>query len=280
MNWILFSLISGFFFTSSDLITRHILKGDKDSWAFSFWFSFFGALTSLPFFLINPVVPKNGIIILVLVLSCILIVLQNLLVFKSTNLLSPSIQGAVLKFRLVFVLIFGIMFLSEALNAPKLLGTTFTILSGLVLLNSIQGKAYRKGLILAFSSTLFYAAIITFYSILLDVINSVSLTFYIFLIPTILNLLLMPNSINRVKTIIQSSPKSIITSTILAGFANLALNQALSLGEQSKVIIITEVFLIVTLAAEHLLLKEKGNLVKKLIAVLLAIFGAIFIRLS
>ncbi|MCX6816821.1 MAG: hypothetical protein NTZ93_03080 [Candidatus Beckwithbacteria bacterium] len=46
--WLIWALISGLFYTGDNLITRYILKGNKDAWAFSFYFSFIGALVSLP----------------------------------------------------------------------------------------------------------------------------------------------------------------------------------------------------------------------------------------
>lgn len=279
MHWITFSLIAGFFFTTSDLITRYILKGKRDAWAYSFWFSFFGSITSLPFFLANPKLPGINSL-LILIVSGVLIVIQNLLRFKSTNILSPSISGAILKFRLIFVLVFGLIFLSETFNMYKLVGTTLTIVSGSLLLNAFKGKVYKKGIALAFFSTIFYATVITLYSIVLKSINAVTLTFFIFLIPAVLNLALMPNSSTRIRILIKKSPKPIILATVLAAFANLALNQALAYGEQSRVIILTEVFLIGMVGAEHIILKEQGNLKKKIIAVTLAVAGAIFIQLS
>lgn len=278
--WLAYSLASGFFYTTSNLLTRYLLKGDKDSWAFSFWFSLIGTLVSLPFMLLDPKYSNKIEVWIVLILVGVLIVIQNLLVFKSTNTLSPSIQGAILKFRLVWVLLFGIIFLSEATNNYKFLGTLLTLLAGLIIIRKIRGKAEMLGVAEAFVSTVFYAIVITINSRLLKDFSPATLTFFIFLFPAIINILVMPKGKSRVTKIFQWQPSIILFSTTLSALANLALHYALALEEQSKVIIITEVFLIITLATEHLVLKEKGNLFTKLIAILLALSGAILIKLA
>lgn len=61
--------------------------------------------------------------------------------------------------------------------------------------------------------------------------------------------------------------------------ANLTLNQALSLHDATSVIIISEVFLVLILAGEHLVLKEKEQLWVKLGSIVLTVAGAALILL-
>ncbi|MCR4329348.1 MAG: DMT family transporter [Candidatus Roizmanbacteria bacterium] len=133
---------------------------------------------------------------------------------------------------------------------------------------------------MVFSSTIFYAIVIILYKYLFQTFNSQSLTFFIFLFPMLINLLVMPNSINRIVTLAKTDGKFVFIACALGGFANLAMNYALSIGEVSRVLVIIESFLIVTLVGEHLVLKEKKNLAIKLVAVILAIMGAVLIRIG
>jgi len=58
------------------------------------------------------------------------------------------------------------------------------------------------------------------------------------------------------------------------------MNQGLSLGEASRVLVLIESFLVVTLVGEHLFLKEREHLNTKIIAVVAATIGAVLIRMS
>jgi len=278
--WLVFSLLSGTFYTIQGLITRRVLKGNKDAWAFSFYFSAVGAIISLPFFLANIRIATNYPFWLVMILVGILIVVQNLLNFKSANYLPASISGAVTKFRLVWVFVLGVIILREAYTWQKALGTAFAVLAGIIILNKASKLGSVKGFVLIFSSTVFYAIVIILYKYLFKAFNSQSLTFFIFLFPALINLFIMPNSIERVTKLAKNSGLPVFVACALGGFANLAMNYSLSIGEASRVLVIIESFLIITLVGEHLILKEKTNLFTKLLAVILAIIGAILIRLG
>ncbi len=269
------------FFTLQGLITRHVLRGNKkDAWAFSFYFSAVGALISLPFLLVNFKVAHTWPYWAVMVLVGLLIVLQNLLNFKSANYLPASVGGAMTKFRLVWVFILGVVILKEALTWQKTLGTALAVLAGIIILNKAKKIGSAEGLTLVFSSTIFYALVIILYKYLFQAFNSQSLTFFIFLFPMLLNLLIMPSAVKRIITLAKTDGKYVLIACALGGFANLAMNSALSIGEASRVLVIIEAFLIVTLVGEHLVLKEKEHLGIKLVAVILAVLGAILIRLG
>jgi len=278
--WLILSLASGIFYTLQGLLTRHVLKGNRDAWAFSFYFSFVGALTSLPFVLMNPKFAKTPTLWLLIFVVGGLIVLQNYLNFKSTNYLEASIQGAITKFRLLWVLIIGVVLLGETLSSFKVIGTLLTITAGLVIYLKTVDLQSKKGVYLAFSATIVYAIVIGFYKLLFTEFNSATLTFFIFAIPALLNIFIMPNSIERIKEMAKSQGKVVFFATFLGGLANLTMNQALSMDEASRVLVIIESFLIILLLGEHIFLKEKANFKRKLIAVVLATVGAILIRLS
>jgi drug/metabolite transporter (DMT)-like permease len=279
--WLWFAVLSGLFYTISGLINRQILKGKQDAWAFSFYFSAVGTLITFPFLIFHPKYATTISPWLIMIIVGFLIVVQNLLIFKSSNVLEASIQGAMTKFRLVWVLIIGLLFLKESFSLYKLFGTLLTVAGGVIIVTKFNKiPSSFKGLGFIFSSTIIYAIVIGLYKLLLIDFNSQSLTFFIFLLPTIINLCIMPNAFNRIVSLYKVNGKAVILTCALGGFANLVMNQALSLGEASKVLVIIEAFLILTLMGEHLVLKERQNFMVKIFAVLLATVGAIFIRLS
>lgn len=279
--WIFFALLAGVFYTSSSLITRYILKNEKnDVWAFSFFFSAVGALVSFPFMITNLKVATTIQPWLIMLLVGGLIVAQNLLNFASSKYLSASVTGSVGKFRLVWVMILGILILHESSSAFKIIGTILTVMSGIIVMKKLSKPKNIKGIIFAFMATAFYAVVIILYKQLFASFNSQSLTFFIFFIPAVINVLIMPNSINRIYSLGKANLGMIFLGCGLGGIANLAMNHSLSLGEAGKVLVMIESFLVITLIGEHIFLKEKENLITKIVAVVCATVGAVFIRLS
>ncbi len=277
--WLLFALLSGALYTAQSLLTRHVLRDQKDAWAFSFYFSLIGAVVSLPFMLAEPTIPTDPILWLLVLLVGLLILGQNLLLFKSSNYIQASLSGAVTKFRLVWVFVFSVIVGQAVFSWPILAGTLLTVCAGLVILRHFKQPRSFKGVQLAFGATIFYAAVIILYKHLLTSFNAASLTFFVTFMPVVvLNLIIMPNSIKRVRNLFMESSRPVILACILGAFANLAMNQALFLGQSSAVLITIEAFLILTLIGEHFILKEKDGFWLKIMAILLAISGAMIIR--
>ncbi len=278
--WLLFALLSGIFYSTSGLLTRHVLKQQKDAWAFSFFFSFFGALVSLPFMLTRFQIAATLKPWLILLIVGLLIVAQNFLYFRSSNFIEASVNGTIIKFRLVWVFFIGVILLNESFSWAKAAGTLLTVAAGMLL--TAKRLRHRQSLIgigLAFASTFFYATVIYFYKSLFTTFNSQSLTFFIFFFPVIINILVMPNAFSRILSLIKSDTLPVALACSLGGFANLSMNHALSIGEASRVLVIIESFLVVTLVGEHFWLKDRENFPQKLFAVLCAIAGAILIQL-
>ena len=162
--WLLFALISGALYTTQGLITRHILRGNKDSWAFSFYFSAIGAIVSLPFMLYKMKVATTVESWGLMVLAGLLIVAQNLLAFKSTNTLEPSVQGSITKFRLVWVFIFSLLFLHEGFSWLTLIGALLTVSAGIIIMKKFRKPESLSGVSCAFLATIVYGIIIILYS--------------------------------------------------------------------------------------------------------------------
>ncbi len=278
--WLFLALLAGGLYTLQGLLTRATLKGNQDAWAFSFYFSAVGALTALPFMVTRPQLSSQPIHWVLLGLVCVLIVIQNYLNFRATNILEASIQGSVTKFRLLWILIIGVIWLGESLTLWKVLGTLLTIAAGVVIYFRSTKIDSRQGVLLTLAATVLYAVVIGLYKFLFAGFGSDTLTFFIFAIPAAINLVGMPNALQRVTTMAQQQGRIVLLATFFGGLANLAMNRALSVGEASRVLVIIEAFLIVLLLGEHLYLKESGDLKRKVVAVALATIGAVLIRLS
>jgi drug/metabolite transporter (DMT)-like permease len=278
--WFISAVFAGILFTASNLLTRHILKGNKDSWAFSFYYSAIGALVSLPFALNSLSVPNSFPPWALMVVVGLLIVVQNFLNFRSSNFIPASITGTINKFRLVWVFVLGLLLSLEVFNVNKVIGIIFTVIAGIILMYKQTETINKKGILYAFTSTFFYAVVIVLYQYLFKSFNSQTLTLFIFVFPALINLILMPNRFVRIKNLYIAYRAPLIIACGCGGLGNLAMNYALAQGNSTSTLVIIEAFLIVTLVLESMFLKERGNLVRKVIATLLAVIGAVIIRLA
>jgi drug/metabolite transporter (DMT)-like permease len=278
--WLFFALLSGLLFTGEMLMTRHILRAQKDPWAYSFFFSLVGAVVCLPFMLAGPVFPSETLPWILAVLLGLLIVAHNFLIFRASAEIEASLVGAIGKLRLVWVFVLGILLLGVSFSWSKLAGTLLAIAAGVIIINKFRFRSGRA-LAMAVGATLFSAAVIILSKYLLDDFNAVSLTFFgIFLCAAIFNFIIMPNSVARIKKLAATDLQFVIIACSLGALANLALFQALGLHDANSVAVVSEVFLIVVLVGERMVLHEKGSLFIKLASIILAVLGAIMIQVS
>lgn len=277
--WLFFALLSGALFAVHGLMARYLLKGDKDAWAFSFFFSLVGGVVSLPFMLADPQLPQTVGPWLLAALVGLVIVAHNLLFFKGSNTVEASLSGAITKVRLVWIFLFSILFLGASFSWQVLLGTVLTIAASLVIMHRFKRPESLRGILFVLAASVLNAAVIILLKELTTSFNAVSLTFFAAFLPAILlNFILMPRAVQRIRRAYTIDGRKIVIACAVGALANLAMNQALVLGDASGVVVITEAFLVVVLVGEHIVLKEKDQLWAKAAAVLLATAGAVLIQ--
>jgi drug/metabolite transporter (DMT)-like permease len=227
-----------------------------------------------------PVVPHGVGIWALAMLMGLLIVGSNLLMFKASNHLEASLIGTFSKLRLVWVFILGVVLLHAPFSWQELGGTVLAIAAGLVIMHNFKRPNSSAGISLVLWATLFTASIIILTKYLLGSFNVGSLTFFVTFFPAVIfNFIFMPHAAARIKKLFKEDWPVVLPACSFGTFANLALNQALSLHDASGVLVINEVFLILVLVGEHIFLKEKEYLWVKLLSVALAIAGAIIIEI-
>jgi drug/metabolite transporter (DMT)-like permease len=279
--WLLFAVLSGVFNTAENLFQRFFLKKEKDAWAFAFFYSLVGTLVSFPFMLSSPHVPHQPSAWLLAALLGVLIVWNNILLFISSGMIEMSIIGSLLKLRLVWVFLLGIVLLHDPFSWQKLLGTALAIAAGWVILHNFRRPHSLTGVSLVLAATLFNASIIILSKYLLGSFNAVSLTFFATFLPaTIFIFFVMPNATKRIQKIFREDWRMVFIICAFGTLVNLTLNAALSLHDAASVLVVTEAFLVLVLVGEHAILKEREQVWIKLAAVVLAIGGAIMIQLS
>jgi drug/metabolite transporter (DMT)-like permease len=281
--WFTYAILSSLFFIVSRTIQRYMLKGDKDFWAYSFWFSAIGALVNLPIVFIKPGslegLPTDWTWLAFLGIGAA-ITLHNFLNFSSSRHLPPSFKIAITKFRLIWSFGLGIIILAEVLTLNRALGVVFTMAAGLLVIGKLNQSKNLKGVLPLFLSTLIFSGLVTISSILLETIDPAAYTFLIFLFPAVLNFAIMPNAATRVIAILKQYRYLLLASTVLAAIGNLLMSYALGAGSQSDVVVIMEASAVALLGAEFFVLKEKGDIRLKIAAIILAIVGTLLVRLG
>lgn len=279
--WLFFSVLSGAFYTAESLLQRFHLRRQKDVWTFAFFYCLVGTVVSLPFMLASPKIPTHIGIWALSAVAGLLIVANNMLFFKATGLIEVSVINSLLKLRLIWVFLFGILLLHDHFSWPKLLGTMLVVCAGWIILHSFKRPGSVQATSLILMMTVVNAGIIILFKYLLASFNAVSLTFFADFLPaTIFTVLVMPQAVSRIKSIGKEDRRIIFLACALGAFSNLALNAALSLHNAAGVLVINEAFLVVVLAGEHVYLKEREQAWVKAVSVVLALLGAILIDIE
>jgi drug/metabolite transporter (DMT)-like permease len=279
--WLFFSVLSGALYTAESLLQRFHLRKQKDVWTFTLFYGLIGTVVTFPFMLAAPKIPTHPGTWALSALVGLLIVGNNLLFFKGTGLIEVSVINSLLKLRLVWVFLFGIVFLHEGFSWQKLVGTLFAIGAGWLILHKFKQPSSSKGISLILAMTIVNASIIILFKYLLSSYNAVSLTFFADFLPsTIFTIIVAPKAVARIKTIFKDDWRIIFLACTIGVFSNLALNAALALHDAASVLVISEAFLVLVLVGEHTFLKEREKLWIKLVSVILAIIGAILIDIS
>lgn len=279
--WLLFAVLSGGFFTASSLLQRYHLRRQKDVWTFAFYFSLIGTAISLPFMLASPKLPAQPEPWLLTAVIGLLIVGNNLLLFKASGMIEASLVNALMKLRLAWVFLFGILLLHVPFSWQKMGGTVLAMIAGWVILHKFKKPGSATGTTFILGASLFNAAIIILLKYLLGSFNAVSLTFFASFLPaTIIIFIAMPQAVTRIKGLFKDDWRIVFLTCGLGTFANLSMNAALSMHDATSVVVINETFLVLVLVGEHIYLKERELVWFKLLSVILAVAGAILIEIS
>ena len=277
--WFIFALIAGIFFAINSLIIRYYSKNNNDAMMTSFFFSFFSSIILLPFFIFEFKVTNSLIFWGGILLMGVILVISNMMSFKAAQLVDASTQNTVGKLRLLWMIIAGVIIFNEIITARIIIGMILILIAALLIIDYKKWNFSKKGILLIVLATITS----TFYAILLkkvvDMSGVLTVTFLVCLFPAIINALVIPNFLNKIKKKIINL-KLLIAIALVGVIANLALIKALSYEVLSGVYFIMDASLIVVLFGEHLVLKEKERIGWKIVAVLFAILGAILIHIT
>ncbi len=282
MNWVILLFINIFLYAISTLLQRIILKKENSNpIAYSIIFqSLLGFFLLIYGLLIGSFSAQNiKPILLNLVLMAALYGLGNIFVFKSLKLLEASVFTIIHSSRVLFTIVASTLFLRESLNLNQFLGIFLILLAIIIIYFSKSLLKFNKGILFAFIASLLFGIEVTNDKYILNSFNIYTFLVLICWLPALFSFCLQP-SIQSIKKVINN--KYLITRMlILSFFYSLAVIFyffALRLNNNSSQIAsLNQLGTIVIVILAVIFLNEKGKLLRKFAATILAIVGAILL---
>jgi len=274
--WLWYGIIGGITAALGALYAKKAVSYIKDPWMRSFYFSAVVCILVFPFFLYEFSLPKNLMEVGLILLTSAALVIGNYFSFKSYNYLNPSSINIIGKIRLIWVALVGILFLKQILLLKDVFGMILILIASIIIVDYKNLKINYQGLIAVIISTLPFAVFAYAISILSKDIAPFSVLFFISITPALMNWIVIRDWKNKfVKT--YSKTKILIIGAIFSTIYNMCMVLGVR-EEPTKVFFILETGIIVIVIGEYFWMKDKKNLLIKILAVALAIAGAILLR--
>ena len=280
MNWTIYLiayLILGVIFDQSyKVATRNL----KNAGALTILLEFIGTVTvlfAIPFFEMKfPTDPK---VYIFLTLAIVFYAINDRLNTTVRSGMEASTFSIIKQLSSVFMIFAGILFFKEEFILYKFIGAILIILSNVLIFYKKERTKPNKYVLLGILANLFYAI-----ALFLDVNISESFNLPIYVaislgLPTILIALaerIKPKEIiNEFKV---GNKSAILLTAITWSYMILAQLRAYQLGNVSIVAPLCALTVILNVIVGYIFLKEKDNLVRKIISAFLIILGIILIK--
>ncbi len=283
MNWQILIIVSVIFASLSTILQRILLKNDKsDPVAYSIFFQLLVGMFigSVGFFTGQMNMPRNLLFIVPnLILMTLLYGVGNVFLFKALKQINASIFTVVFSSRALFTVIASTIFLSETLLIKQFFGV-FLILAGIVLVSSKATKFnFGKGEIFAILAALCFGFANTNDRFLLKTLDVYPYVFLVFIVPALFILGINLNVISKIKVFTEKIILSkMIFLCVFYALSAITFFYALRIGNNSsQIATINLTSVILTVLLSVLILREREDFLKKIIAALLSFVGLILV---
>lgn len=282
MSWLLLTLIGALVFSSNNLLIRVLMKDDKSdpyvqtvvmyglAGAFALLFSLFHGgfhyrITFNQFLLFIPL--------------AISITVGPILLFKSFQLIDASENTIVQSSQKLWAVLGAFVFLHEPFSIKKIIGTITIILGIAIALWKQKKFQLNKGVILILISMIFYtsADLIAFF--LVRNFDPISLIIYVCFLPVATLLLIKPKTIKKISFYFK--PKYALCISILSfndTLGTLCIYFAYLAGRNiAQIAPIMGSTTIISVLLAIVFLKERSNLLNKIIGALVVVGGVLLV---
>ena len=194
--------------------------------------------------------------------------------------LEASTFGILSKAQTIFMMIIGLLFFREPFAITKIIGALLIVFSNVLVLYKKDNVRFNKHVVLAILSKL---AFVIAMSLDIGISGNFNLPLYIgvtFIVPSALIFLFERPKISDITSEFKSGKKiAILTASISLSLGALFGLRAYLLGSVTTVAPLFATTAILNVFAGYIFLKERDNLLKKILAAILIIFGIVLIQI-
>lgn len=273
MTWFTFALLAGACFAGSRVASRLALRHNGNPLAFTAITDFLAGLILLPFVITKFSFPSSlswwatfsGIILFAF--------FADWLAFASLRRIPVSEYQLLNQSRHVFILIGGLMFFSEAVTGPKVVGIALITIGVALAVFEKRQFTLNRGTVLALVSTLAAVVAFLFAKATVSGASPVAIASLELMLIGFLSLVFLRGSIHRITAEFHRARFRLLVSGLAFGGFEGLLFLALKSGEGSRVIPVTQISLPITVVIGIFFLGEKDRLTPKIIGTALAVLG-------
>lgn len=286
LDW--FQLVLIYIVTNSagKIIQKQALKDQEiDPAAFSAFLLLLVGVLSIPFVWVEkPIFSSSLEVWLIVMLSSVFYTASMVLYYHALKETEISQVETIATTRSVWFMILGIFVLGEKVNLSNFLGIAL-IFAGLIIIYWNKGSFKSFGKPHLF--TLIYALLISSaYALDKIALNSFSVALYqviVYVVPAIFTVMFIPKTFGKLKYFLrpQKNTLRILLSAVLQMISTLALYAAYKYGGDLSVVgPLAQTSTVLTILIGIVILKERWNLKRKIIGVILSLVGVALLKLS
>ncbi|HVZ12483.1 MAG TPA: DMT family transporter [Patescibacteria group bacterium] len=281
MGWLYLTLLSVVITAFANILQRVLMKDDKSnpySYAIAFHLVvtvFYFAFSSINGFSL----PAFSIKFLFMPLASMLWGLGTVFLFRALKLLEISEVTIIGSTRTLVTIVGSVLFLGDTFGFQKIVGTAIMFLSVFLATNLKNGIKFNKGITYSFGMAICYGLGLVFDAFNIKSFDPISYLAIGNLMISLFLLLLFPQTVKAWKEYVNPPfLKKMLPLGILSSTQAVAYYFAIKYGPTSQIASINLSLIIVTVLLAAILLKERDNLFKKIIAALLVTLGIFLLR--
>lgn len=278
MNWLIISLLAGFFFALSRVVARFVLRDGGNPLAFVAVHDFIAGLILLPLLFFGFHFPQNNITWLYFVGIIVFAFLSDWFTFIALKKINVSVYQIINQVRHVFVLFGGFIFFSEAISGFKLVATFLIIIGVVVMLYERSKFQLSAGVGVTILSTLF--AIVAFFFVkyaVTDFSETAMVSFELMSIG-LLGFGLLGFDKDKIIQEIKLNRWGLAISGALFGLFELLVVVALKYGDISRVLPVVQSALVFGVVMGVIFLKERERMWQKAVGTVIIVVGIILMN--
>lgn len=282
MNWQIFLTISILCESFGRVVQRFMMKENTaDPVSVAVWFQFVTGFLLLIFAIFHGFKLPADLFSLIpnLLLVPILFGSMSILIFKALQLTEASVFTILFNSRVIITVLLAVIFLNNPFTLRQIMGT-FLILASVFLVSfKKQSLQFKTGEIFSLLAGVFLAVGVINDSIILKKFDVATYSALGFIAPGFFIWIINPKSTNKILRLPKNKifPKIGLMSLIY-GVGYLSYNFAFFTGQNAaKIAAIFPITAVLTVLLSVLLLKERSNLLKKFIAVIISFVGVLLV---